>query len=370
MLAIASDDGTLNDYIPAGAWPTYTLDQAASFITFTVVSILPNPPVQFLLPTYYVPGETVPEAPRLGNSPIGISGQINMSSVQTLSNEGNPVNTLVIDMGDTAFSQIVAIFNDGHALWAVDQSGTKHQVLKIQSAGNPLQLGQTGDTSEVLGDLLTDGKFTIIGVSSLDNGAITTDGTGHITLPNNKGYQAKTAGGVAQNILYIDVTNGTNLQAAALGGIVYIDDQDTTTIAYFSKGTGLQLVSNARIGTAITGDIIDAASATATYIKSRNAGGSINFQTPNGTTQAYVDSAGIHSASGNAVFFSVGSFTGVSRFTGTGNGTVATGLTNPFSIVNDACTLSGSSQTLGITIASSSVVTTGAGLAWHGTAYN
>src|SRR5260370_14631523 len=133
-------------------------------------------------------------------------------------------------------------------------------------------------------------------------------------------------------------------------------DKYTTKSACYSKVTGLQLVSNERIGTAITGDIIDAASATATYIKSRNAGGSINFQTPNGTTQAYVDSAGIHAASGNAVFFSVGSFTRVSRFTGTANRTVATGLTNPFSILNDACTLSASSQTLGMTIASSSVV--------------
>jgi hypothetical protein len=84
----------------------------------------------------------------------------------------------------------------------------------------------------------------------------------------------------------------------------------------------------------------------------------------------FLDTAGVHAGAGNAVFFSVGSFTGVSRFTGTGSGTVATGLTNPFSIMADPCNVSGSSQTFGATRASSSVVTVGAALGWEATAYN
>jgi hypothetical protein len=323
--------------------------------------------------TVYFVSERVPP----GTFPIQIPAQIvqaTVSNVSTLSNEGGTVGLEVIDIGTAANNKLVDIFND-HFTWSVEQSGTKHTVLQGQSSGNPLLIGQVGDNSEVLGNLIVDGNTTesgtlsVVGITSLDNGLISTDGAGRIVLPNNKAYSAKDTGGTAQHLVYVDLTNGTNLQAAALGGLIFMDDQDGSTIATFAKGGGLQLVSNARIGTSANGDILDATSATATYIKCRNSG-VINFQTPNGTTQAFIDSAGIHAASGNAVFFSVGNFTGVSRFTGTGNGTVATGLTNPFSIMCDPCTLSGSSQTIGMTIASSSVVTTGAGLAWHGTAYN
>ena len=70
--------------------------------------------------------------------------------------------------------------------------------------------------------------------------------------------------------------------------------------------------------------------------------------------------------------FSQGSFLNVSPFAGTGSGTFATGIASGtvFQILCDPCTLSGSSQTIGLSKANSSVVTTGAGFTWTATAYN
>ena len=148
------------DYIPAGGWATIELKSNDSSMLVTINYLLPNPPVSIILPTYFGPGEPVPPVPILGNSPVGIGGSVNTSNVQTLSNENSASSLLVIDMGDAVgangFAQIVTIYNDGHALWAVDQANVKHQVFKINIAGNPLQLGQAGDVTEILGKLLVD----------------------------------------------------------------------------------------------------------------------------------------------------------------------------------------------------------------------
>lgn len=147
------------EFIPAGAWPVFELMPNDASIQFTVTYVLPSPPVNSINIVYYAPYETVPETPQLGNSPIGIGGSVNTSNVQTLSNEGSAAGLLIIDTGDATFSQVYTLFNDGHCVWSVDQAGTKHQVLKIQTSGNPLQLGQTADIIEVLGHLLVDTGF-------------------------------------------------------------------------------------------------------------------------------------------------------------------------------------------------------------------
>ncbi len=144
-------------YLPAGGWLPLEIHRNDSNVLLTVIYTLPGAPVSQLLPTYYAPGEFVPPMPILGNSPIGIGGTVNTSSIQTLSNEGGAANMLVEDIGDLANPQLYTLYSDGHALWKVDQAGVVHQVIKIQTAGNPLQLGQTGDVAEVLGNLIVDG---------------------------------------------------------------------------------------------------------------------------------------------------------------------------------------------------------------------
>lgn len=49
--------------------------------------------------------------------------------------------------------------NASSAIWNVLQSGVVHQLLKGQTVGNPLLIGQSGDVSEVQGDLQADGQM-------------------------------------------------------------------------------------------------------------------------------------------------------------------------------------------------------------------
>lgn len=246
-----------SQYLPAGGWTTFEIESNDSNMVATVTYTLPNPPVSQLNAVYYAPGEEIPQSYTLGNSPIGIGGTVNTSSVQTLSNEGNAANTLVEDIGDVAFAQLFTLYTDGHCLWSVDQSGIKHQVVKIQTAGNPLQLGQAGDTSEVLGALLVDQVLTAI--STIHN-TINSQAANDMTLNVPTGQQ-----------LHFQV-NGADTAEINASGVVFD--------ALFSKASG-----GADTVMAITGS-------GATQNTRLQSGSLINLQTPAGTSQAVVDNTG------------------------------------------------------------------------------
>ena len=168
--------------LPAGAWVPIPIGPGESEVDYIVKYVLPNPPVSTLMIAYYAPGEPIPQTSTLGNSPVGIGGSVQTSSVQTLSNEGNAAGTLVIDIGDTAISQLVKFFTDHFAI-SVDQSGVAHTVLKGNTTGNPLQLGQAGDISEVLGQLTVDQLLTAaLGIAISASGLSVLGGTVTDTL--------------------------------------------------------------------------------------------------------------------------------------------------------------------------------------------
>jgi hypothetical protein len=111
--------------------------------------------------TVYFTTDNVPP----GTFPVAIPVQVvqaKVTGIQTLSNENQTTGTLVVDIGPSGNNQVVAIFND-HFVWSVVQSGVAHQVLKGQTSGNPLQIGQSGDITEVLGKLTGDGTSILTG---------------------------------------------------------------------------------------------------------------------------------------------------------------------------------------------------------------
>lgn len=176
-LLIVFHDSNSGFYLPAGGWQAIPIRGGETGYTWTAIYNLPNPPVTLLLTTYYYPGEPIPAQPTLGNSPIGIGGNVQTSSVQTLSNEGNSVQTLIIDIGQVGNTQLITINSDGSATWSVLRSGVAHQIFKIQIGGtSPILIGQSGDASEVLGKLFVDG------LSKLDGGAISSDGSGNMSF--------------------------------------------------------------------------------------------------------------------------------------------------------------------------------------------
>lgn len=203
--------------LPAGGWRNIPIAPGETGVDYKVAYLLPNPPVSLVLPTYYGPGEPVPDIGTLGNSPVGIGGSVQTSSVQTLSNEGNAANTLVIDIGDAAISQLIRIFTD-HFNLAVDVGGVRHTVLTGSTSGSPGQLGQAGDTTEVLGSLTVDQTSAHTGAATF-SAAVTIIGALLANLPSFATFNGSTSGtatmyqpiqGTGLKLLYIAQNNYRN----------------------------------------------------------------------------------------------------------------------------------------------------------------
>ena len=240
--------------LPAGAWRNVSIANGESQIDFIVDYVLPNPPVSLIKCTYYEPGETVDPIGQLGNSPIGIGGNVQTSSVQTLSNEGNPIGTLVFDMGPSGNLNIVQLWND-HFTWSVVIGGVAHTVLQGKTTGNPLQIGQSGDISEVLGNLTVDQTLHETG-GLIDTDSVATDliynvltGQAHRFRVNNADAAFINSTGVILDTIFSKLSGGTD-------GVIAV--------------TGTGATQNTRL----------------------QSGALINLQVPGGTSQAVVDNTG------------------------------------------------------------------------------
>lgn len=217
-------------YLPAGAWQPVPIKAGETGYTWTVIYNLPSPPVTLLLTTYYFPGEKIPPQPTLGNSPIGIGGTIVTSSVQTLSNETFASRQLVIDMGLNSATNLVLFYNTGEYSHAVLQAGVAHTVITAQASGNPLLLGQSGDTVQVVGNfsinnslvvgaISAPGTLTVHGSSSLDNTLATTDGNGNLTVASVSNANGKILGWQSLATPYL-FENNVTLNIGTTGVVV------------------------------------------------------------------------------------------------------------------------------------------------------
>lgn len=182
--------------------------------------------------TIYFAGESLPSDK--GHYPVTIpvqTVQAKVAAVQTLSNEGQAAGTLVIDYGPSGNNQVGAFYND-HFILSVVQAGVAHQVLKGQTSGNPLQIGQAGDISEVLGKLTVDQLLTAslgltqTGVLSSTGGAQTITGNAAGSLHLGQSATGDT----------LD-TNATDTFLKS-GSLVHIQSPSGTDVATFAA-TGL-----------------------------------------------------------------------------------------------------------------------------------
>jgi hypothetical protein len=253
--------------LPAGAWKTSLVIPGESGYSWQVLYNLPNPPVTTLFTDYYYPNEPIPEGGVLGNSPIGIGGTIPVSNV-TLSNEGNPINTLVIDMGPAGNLNVVQIWND-HFIWSVVQSGVSHTVLQGQTAGNPLLIGKSGDISEVLGNLLVDGTLNITGNSTLggttalnivtvgggltfNGGDLTINGHNFIGINTFTAGMSLTSGDFALNTHNLNSVGSLNLGTGSLTRMssgTYAGSTTAHTVNHLNGGTPIQVIACGGVST-------------------------------------------------------------------------------------------------------------------------
>ncbi len=202
-------------FLPAGGWTDKKVGGGEAGMNYTVIYNLPNPPVTLLLVTYYNPHEPIPYVPTLGNSPIGIGGTI-ATSFNSLSNETNTVQTLVIDIGQQGNANLITINSDGSFVWKVLQAGVAHQILKGEISGPPLQIGQLGDLTEVLGNLLID---------------------------NNIALEWKDTGGTARPVLLVDNSNQVVLEGVTGTNAVVLSSSPGSA-QWKITATGPQLLAN------------------------------------------------------------------------------------------------------------------------------
>lgn len=95
-----------------------------------------------------------------------------LATAQILKNDNNAVGTQIIESTPSGNPQALSIFNDGSGTWSVDQSGVAHKAFTFNTSGNPLQLGQPGDITEIIGALTSDQAF-IATLTAVVNGLLT-----------------------------------------------------------------------------------------------------------------------------------------------------------------------------------------------------
>ena len=262
-----------------------------------------TPPINAVFLTLYGSNEPIhgqyPMA-LVRQASVGNAGGIATSSVQTLSNENNPPTPiLIIDIGNTSHTQLITIYNDGSFSYSVNISGTNHTLMQ-GSIANLLQLGMLGDLTQILGNLKVAGTFESVGTATHDGAATV---TGVLTATAAAGSivsQANVLNGGANlpagrlgfaadgDILDGNSTVATYLKSRNSGGSIFLQSPGGTNIALFTSAG--ERINGGKWGVAADGDILDGSASTQTYIKTRS-GGTVDgqgiiFQVPNGTEVA------------------------------------------------------------------------------------
>lgn len=198
------------------------------FTAFNTTGIAPSSSGVILVQEY-LNGDTLPD----GTWPVSIPVQIvntNVSASNTLSNETSAQGTIIIDMGFGTHTNLINIYNDGHCTWSVVQGTTAHTVFSINTSGNPIQIGESTDTSEVLGTLAVDGGLTT-GGGVTSSGDITASGTNTIrdvntiTDSTNSSWAAISPGSSAR------IQNAVQVRLQIPGGTDQFTVSGTDTIS-------------------------------------------------------------------------------------------------------------------------------------------
>lgn len=283
------------------AWEAryWTLDGDTPQVNWSVESVLAmtNPPISSVKGELYEPNEKLE-----GNYPVGLirattvgnPGGVTTSvaSTNAIINDGNAIGTSIIESTVTGqSSSSVKIFNDGTGTIAELIGGILVQVVKLAATDPVLALGAASHLVEVLGNLQTDGTFTIA-----------------------------------------NTTHSTSMRVDTSGNF-FMKSVDN---AEFALGVGN-----------VDGSIIDAFAGATTFIKSPS---DIQLQVPSGTTVAKIDGTGLNfNATGKGITWKTGDTLSVThKFTGNGSGTYSHGcVTTPFAIL-PICTTVNSSMTMGV----------------------
>src|SRR5690348_15564542 len=150
--------------LPAGGWQTIALNPQCTRLNYKVLAVLnASPIVALLLGTWFAPGETVPAAPILGNSPIG-AAVTTAPIANELQGIGQSNGLTEADVGPVLKGPMLLPINLGDFLYL--GNGNHIAGLRIDNSGNVQVIGSLETFQSVTMD-------TTLGVT----GATTLSGT-------------------------------------------------------------------------------------------------------------------------------------------------------------------------------------------------
>lgn len=215
--------------LTAGQWKQLNVPPGEIELDYLVIGLIPNAPVSLLLADLYLPGEQIDDTGVLGNSPIGVSGAVSTSNIQTLKNDGNAPGTQIIEATPSdQGSSSVSINNDASGFLQVLSANMLRKIWNVvrgnAGAGKAtITFGDSGDATITTlygslqgGQPANVGAITGTGANSLDGTNWKTDGSGNeqpqsIRTPTNSDRGIALKENVGSSAIEIDAVapNGT-----------------------------------------------------------------------------------------------------------------------------------------------------------------
>jgi hypothetical protein len=313
---------------------------------------------------------------------IGNNLNVGTSTTQVI-NDGSPADTQVVEATQTGASgSNVVIENDGTVL-VREGTTTLVDLLKIiPGAATALILGAATRATQVVGDLFFNGKLgistsgNVLDAVTLSELRLKAPGGGDVVLQSPPGTEVgrvtnagnlRVPGGkigdtTDGDIIDASSATATFIKARSAGNITFETPNGT---AQASINSGGLIVNSGDIGVSGSADLLDASAAAFTYLKTRSAGGAINFQVPNGSTRVSINDTKLVFNNTGIQWKSGDTLSVTHTFTGSGSGTYSHGTgATPF-IVLPVCTAVGS-MTVGYDNANATTVhiTCGASLSF------
>ena len=217
------------DFIPAGQWKSWTLDPAESGAIFIPSYILPGAAVTSLILVYYKPNEIVPTPGVLGNSPVNIGGNVNVSTAAALKNDGNLPNTSIIEATPSdQNSSSINLGNDGSGIWKILSAGLLRSVVNVVRGNSG-----TGKASVTIGDSGDVTITTFYGTIGAGVGLPASQVTGTLAASQvGSGYPGGNVSGAVAT-----ATNAIGLSYSTNGGYVSYSSGNNW-VEYKSSATG------------------------------------------------------------------------------------------------------------------------------------
>lgn len=155
------DRGGDSFYVIAGDRPLIPIYPGESALLYTVIYVLANPQISMLLAILYQPGETIPDAATLGNSPVG--GTIVTTSATALNLiASDSKETVYLDDVNFAGVNVLVPSQYPKATGAVDiglaaQTGPASAILALVTNGAANQIQMRSHLGLALGSLYAAG---------------------------------------------------------------------------------------------------------------------------------------------------------------------------------------------------------------------